>query len=84
MLADLLAEPHAKLIVFSERERMLDMVRELACEMGIEAAWHTGSVPQHRRRAEINRFKQDPQCRLWDKEENCEQLQYLEMRVWWS
>ena len=65
VLADLIAEPHAKVIVFSEWERMLDMVRELAREMGLEAAWHTGSVPQHRRRAEINRFKQDPQCRLF-------------------
>jgi superfamily II DNA or RNA helicase len=65
VLADLVAEPDAKVIVFSEWERMLDMVRELAREMGLEAAWHTGSVPQHRRRAEINRFKQDPQCRLF-------------------
>lgn len=65
VLVDLITEPHAKVIVFSEWERMLDMVRELAREMGIEAAWHTGSVPQHRRRAEINRFKQDPQCRLF-------------------
>jgi hypothetical protein len=65
VLADLLAEPDAKVIVFSEWERMLDMVRELAREMGLEAAWHTGSVPQQRRRAEINRFKQDPRCRLF-------------------
>lgn len=65
VLADLLAEPSAKVIVFSEWERMLDMVRELAGEMGVEAAWHTGSVPQQRRRAEINRFKQDPNCRLF-------------------
>ena len=65
VLADLLAEPSAKVIVFSEWERMLAMVRELAGEMGVEAAWHTGSVPQQRRRAEINRFKMDPRCRLF-------------------
>ena len=41
------------------------MVRELAAEMGVEAAWHSGSVPQNRRRAEINRFKHDPACRLF-------------------
>jgi hypothetical protein len=52
-------------IVFSEWERMLELVRELAREMGIEAAWHTGSVPQQRRRAEITRFKEDPACRLF-------------------
>ena len=53
------------MIVFSEEERMLQMIRELAGEMGIETAWHTGSVPQQRRRAEIMRFKQDPTCRLF-------------------
>ena len=65
ILGDLLQEPDRKVIVFSEWERMLDMVRELAGEMGIEVAWHTGSVPQQRRRAEIVRFKQDPACRLF-------------------
>jgi hypothetical protein len=60
-----LEEPDRKVIVFSEWERMLDLVRELATEMGIELAWHTGSVPQQRRRAEIVRFKNDPACRLF-------------------
>jgi hypothetical protein len=65
VLEDLLAEEGRKVIVFSEWERMLTMVRELAREMGVEAAWHTGSLPQDRRRAEINRFKQDPRCRVF-------------------
>jgi SNF2-related domain/Helicase conserved C-terminal domain len=65
ILSDLFAEPDRKVIVFSEWERMLELVRELAVEMGIESAWHTGSVPQQRRRAEIMRFKKDPNCRLF-------------------
>ncbi len=65
VLEDLLQEPDRKVIIFSEWERMLGLVRELAGEMGVEAAWHTGSVPQERRREEINRFKQDPNCRLF-------------------
>ena len=65
VLGDLLDDPSAKVIVFSEWERMLSMVRELAAEMGLETAWHTGSVPQQRRRAEIVRFKEDPSCRLF-------------------
>ena len=65
VLTELLEEPDRKVIVFSEWERMLVMIRELAGEMGIECAWHTGSVPQQRRRAEIMRFKQDPVCRLF-------------------
>ena len=65
ILAELLADPDRKVIVFSEWERMLTLVRDLATEMGLEFAWHTGSVPQQRRRAEIARFKQDPDCRLF-------------------
>jgi len=65
VLDDLLQEPERKVIVFSEWERMLALVRELAAEMGVETAWHTGSVPQQRRRAEIMRFKKDPACRLF-------------------
>ena len=65
ILNDLFEEPDRKIIVFSEWERMLELVRELAGEMGIETAWHTGSVPQQRRRAEIMRFKNDPSCRMF-------------------
>jgi superfamily II DNA or RNA helicase len=65
ILGDLFEEPDRKVIVFSEWERMLELVRELATEMGVAAAWHTGSVPQQRRRAEILRFKNDPSCRLF-------------------
>jgi superfamily II DNA or RNA helicase len=65
ILEDLLAEPSRKVIVFSEWERMLELVRELALEIGVEFAWHTGSVPQDKRRVEIRRFKNDPTCRLF-------------------
>lgn len=65
VLSELLEEPSRKIIVFSEWVTMLELVRELAGEMGVDCAWHTGSVPQMRRRAEISRFRQDPQCRLF-------------------
>ncbi len=54
-----------KVLVFSEWERMLDLVREQCGRIGVGFAWHTGSVPQRRRRAEINAFKSDPQCRVF-------------------
>ncbi|MGD0292137.1 MAG: SNF2-related protein, partial [Candidatus Binataceae bacterium] len=38
ILSDLLEEPERKIIVFSEWERMLELVRELAAELGVEAA----------------------------------------------
>ncbi|MGA2748211.1 MAG: DEAD/DEAH box helicase [Verrucomicrobiota bacterium] len=54
-----------KLIVFSEWERMLELTRELCRRLDLGFAWHTGSVPQKRRRAEINAFKSDRQCRVF-------------------
>ena len=65
ILEELLAEPGTKILVFSEWERMLDLVRETLQEMGIGFAWHTGSVPLPRRRDEVRRFKEDPACRLF-------------------
>lgn len=44
---------------------MLDLVRDLAQDMDVGFAWHTGSVPQENRRREIRRFKESPDCRLF-------------------
>ena len=57
ILADLLQDKTRKVIIFSEWERMLELVRGLADEMGVAYAWHTGSVPQHKRRDEIDVYK---------------------------
>jgi len=65
ILKEVLSDPQSKVLIFSEWERMLDLVRELAQEMGIGFAWHTGSVPQAQRRQEIHRFKDDADCRLF-------------------
>ena len=58
-------ENDAKVLIFSEWERMLELVRELCGRMDLGLAWHTGTVPQRRRRAEINAFKNDPACRVF-------------------
>lgn len=65
VLDEVLADPDVKVIVFSEWEGMLARVREHAEAYDIGYAWHTGSVPQQRRRAEILAFRQDPECRLF-------------------
>jgi len=54
-----------KTIIFSEWARMLELVKDLCEKMGIGYALHTGSVPQRRRRAEIQLFKNDPNCRVF-------------------
>ncbi len=65
ILEDVLSGGDSKVIVFSEWTGMLELVRDLAREMKLDFAWHTGSVPQQKRRAEINRFKQDSNCRMF-------------------
>ena len=65
ILQDLLQEGDHKIIIFSEWQRMLELVREQAEELGLGHAWHTGEVPQKKRREEIHRFKKDPECRLF-------------------
>ncbi|HOX55660.1 MAG TPA: DEAD/DEAH box helicase [Candidatus Paceibacterota bacterium] len=57
--------PDVKAIVFSEWERMLELARGLCDRLKLGFAWHTGTVPQKRRRAEINAFKSDPRCRVF-------------------
>jgi superfamily II DNA or RNA helicase len=54
-----------KVIVFSEWARMLELVKDLCERMSMGYALHTGSVPQRRRRAEIQLFKNDPKCRVF-------------------
>jgi len=54
-----------KVLVFSEWERMVELVRGVCERVELGYALHTGSVPQRRRRAEILRFKNDPACRVF-------------------
>ena len=65
VLEDLLSDPSSKVIIFSEWVRMLELVGERLAESEIEFALHTGSVPQQKRRQEILRFKEDPDCRVF-------------------
>ncbi|MDN5781547.1 MAG: DEAD/DEAH box helicase, partial [Luteimonas sp.] len=64
ILDEQLADADNKIVIFSEWTRMLDLVREQAEQSGTGFALHTGQVAQQRRRGELNRFKQDPDCRL--------------------
>lgn len=65
ILGEILAEGEHKIIIFSEWERMLVLVRGVIEKMKLDYAWHTGSTPQTKRRADIRRFKDDPRCRFF-------------------
>ncbi|MEM4247716.1 MAG: DEAD/DEAH box helicase [Candidatus Nanoarchaeia archaeon] len=58
-------DPTRKVVIFSEWVRMLDLVRNQLELNGVDFALHTGNVPQAKRRAEINRFKNDPNCKVF-------------------
>jgi len=65
VLDECLSDPDVKVIIFSEWEGMLKKVRAWADRNSIGYAWHTGSVPQQKRRGEILAFRNDPNCRLF-------------------
>ena len=65
ILEELMADETTKIIIFSEWERMLQLVKEVAHKQGWEAAWHTGSVNQKKRREDIKNFKENKACRLF-------------------
>lgn len=65
ILDEALSDPDVKVIIFSEWEGMLKKVRAWADKNGVGYAWHTGTVPQQKRRGEINAFRDDPDCRLF-------------------
>ncbi len=65
ILEDVAVSNGHKVLVFSEWERMLHLVRDLAKDMGLEFAWHTGSVPQQKRREQIRMFKDNADCSLF-------------------
>jgi len=65
VLDDVLDDPSAKAIIFSEWVRMLDLVKELLEAKDIEYAEHTGKVAQKERRAQIRKFKSDAACRVF-------------------
>ncbi len=65
ILSDLLEEGDHNIIIFSEWTRMLDLVCDLANRLDVGYALHTGKIHQNKRRQEIRRFKDDPDCRLF-------------------
>ncbi len=66
VLYDIVECNQNKIIIFSEWERMLFLVREFVQkELKMDFAWHTGSVPQQKRLEDIKKFKKDPSCRLF-------------------
>ena len=65
LLEEVLVDADVKVVIFSEWVKMLGLIRDYCNEQEIGTVWHTGSVPQQKRRAEINSFKSDPDARIF-------------------
>ncbi len=64
ILAECMGNPEVKVLIFSEWERMLELVGSLCRRLRFGFASHTGSISAAQRRQEIQRFREDPACRV--------------------
>ncbi len=64
VMAELVADPTRKIVLFSEWRRMLDRIETRLDDMGCEYVRLDGGVPQKRRAAIVARFQKDPACRV--------------------
>jgi len=65
ILEEIMIKTKKKVILFSEWERMLFLLRERLEDKEWDFAFHSGSKNQKERRSEIERFKNDSNCRLF-------------------
>ncbi|MDD5656487.1 MAG: SNF2-related protein, partial [Elusimicrobia bacterium] len=69
VLGELLETPGQKLVIFSQWERMLRLaelyVRNILEERGARHVMFTGALSLRKRDAEVRRFHEDPDCRIF-------------------
>jgi superfamily II DNA/RNA helicase len=65
LLDGLFEGPECKALLFSEWTTMLDKVEPLLARRGLDYVRLDGSVPQKERQQLVNRFCEDPRCRLF-------------------
>jgi SNF2 family DNA or RNA helicase len=65
IIEEILEKKENKIIIFSEWVKMLELLAEKLEEKEIQLAWHTGEFNQLQRREEINKFKEDEECRVF-------------------
>ena len=59
------AEPDRKVLLFSEWTNMLNLIEPLLKKRNLEFVRLDGSVPQKKRQEIVNRFQNEPQCRMF-------------------
>lgn len=64
LLESLLAAPDRKIVLFSEWRTMLDRIELRLARMDCEYVRLDGQIPQKQRPALVQRFQEDPKCRM--------------------
>lgn len=64
VMAELVADPTRKIVLFSEWRRMLDRIESRLDEMDCQYVRLDGQVPQKKRAEIVARFQNDPACRV--------------------
>lgn len=64
LLEGLLEDPSRKIVLFSEWRRMLDRIERRMDDWGCDYVRLDGQVPQKKRGALVDRFQNDPDCRV--------------------
>ncbi|HBM17446.1 MAG TPA: hypothetical protein DD381_14050 [Lentisphaeria bacterium] len=57
--------PERKVIIFSEWVKILELMMNQLVDNKVIFSWHVGTVPQEKRRDEINNFKNNPECKVF-------------------
>jgi superfamily II DNA or RNA helicase len=65
LLEEILEQPGAKVVIFSQWLRMHELLLRRIKEHGWGHVLFQGSVPSHKRKDLIDRFRDDPECRLF-------------------
>ena len=65
LIDGLMAEPNRKALLFSEWTTMLDLIEPMLGKRKLDYVRLDGSVPQKKRQQLVNRFQEDPRCRLF-------------------
>jgi superfamily II DNA/RNA helicase len=64
LLGEILEQPGAKVVLFSQWVRMHELVQRRVDKRGWQYGLFNGSVPSKQRKHVIDRFRDDPDCRL--------------------
>jgi superfamily II DNA or RNA helicase len=65
LLGELLGSGPHKVVIFSQWELMLRLAEEVVARLGVKSVALHGRVPGPQRRAVLERFRDDPECRVF-------------------